>query len=92
MKKMFIASAIMLFAVGAMTSCKDSAENGCTCDYKVTMEYEGQSMTEEGTRDVSAAEVKEEGFSSCKAYASAMEKEAKEDSYIKSASISCKGK
>lgn len=86
MKKMFIVSAIMLFAVGAMTSCKDSAENGCTCDYSFT--YEGQSIS--GTQDVTAEEVKEAGFTSCKAYAAESEKIALE-MYDK-ASISCKGK
>ena len=86
MKKMFIVSAIMLFAVGAMTSCKDSAENGCKCDYSIT--EHGQTMS--GTREVSAEEVKEAGYNSCKAYAKDAEKEGQE--IYEKVSISCKGK
>lgn len=82
MKKMFIVSAIMLFAVGAMTSCKDSAENGCHC----TATYEGE--TKEG--DISAEQMKEMKYTSCKAYAADMEKAAKAAG--ETFSMSCKGK
>ncbi len=82
MKKMFIVSAIMLFAVGAMTSCKDSVENGCHC----TMTYQGE--TEEG--DITAEQMKQMGYSSCKAYAADVEKAAKVAG--ETISASCKGK
>ena len=84
---MFIVSAIMLFAVGAMTSCKDSAENGCKCDYSYT--YEGQTMS--GTEEFTAEEMKEANVTSCKAFAAENEKAAKEHGAT-NASISCKGK
>ena len=90
MKKMFIVSAIMLFAVGAMTSCKDSVENGCHCTE--TASYQGKTETEE--EDFTAEEVKAAGnYNSCKAFAADYEKKVKE--YIPegaSISISCKGK
>lgn len=82
MKKMFIVSAIMLFAVGAMTSCKDSVDNGCHC----TATYQGE--TREG--DVPAEKLKELGYTSCKAYAADMEKAAKLAG--EEMSVSCKGK
>lgn len=87
MKKMFIVSAIMLFAVGAMTSCKDSAENGCKCDYSYS--FEGQTMS--GTEEFTAEEMKEAGFNSCKAFAAENEKMAKAEGAT-GVSISCKGK
>lgn len=87
MKKMFIVSAIMLFAVGAMTSCKDSAENGCKCDYSYSIE--GQTMS--GTEEFTAEDMKEAGFNSCKAFAAENEKAA-EAAGAKNVSISCKGK
>ncbi len=89
MKKMFIVSAIMLFAVGAMTSCKDSVENGCKCTIKVS--YMGQSESEE--TDVEAAKLKEEGYTSCSAFAADAEKKAKQEMPSGAeVSVSCKGK
>ena len=89
MKKMFIVSAIMLFAVGAMTSCKDSVENGCHCTE--TGSYQGRTETHE--EDFTAEELKAEGYTSCKAFAADYEKEVK--AHVPegaSISISCKGK
>lgn len=89
MKKMFIVSAIMLFAVGAMTSCKDSVENGCKCTVKVS--YMGQSESRE--TDVEAAQLKADGYKSCSAFAADAEKEAKKEMPEgASVSVSCKGK
>ncbi len=89
MKKMFIVSAIMLFAVGAMTSCKDSVENGCKCTIKAS--YAGQSDSRE--MDVEAEELKAEGYKSCSAFAADAEKEAKKEMPAgASVSVSCKGK
>ena len=89
MKKMFIVSAIMLFAVGAMTSCKDSVENGCKCTVKVS--YMGQSDSRDG--DVEAADLKEKGYKSCSAYAADSEKKAKQEMPEGAeVSVSCKGK
>lgn len=87
MKKMFIVSAIMLFAVGAMTSCKDSAENGCKCDYSYSIGDQNVS----GTEEFSAEDMKKTGFNSCKAFAAENEKIAEAEG-AKNVSISCKGK
>lgn len=89
MKKMFIVSAIMLFAVGAMTSCKDSVENGCKCTS--TVSYQGYSSSTEQV--VEGSDLKREGYKSCSAFAAAVEKEAK--AKIQSGaevSVSCKAK
>ena len=92
MKKMFIVSAIMLFAAGAMTSCKDSVENGCHCTVDVS--YMGQTATQE--MDFTAEQVKADGFSSCSALATKAEKDAKANMPEGMAdvkySVSCKGK
>ena len=89
MKKMFIVSAIMLFAVGAMTSCKDSVENGCHCTE--TASYQGR--TESRETDVEAAQLKADGYKSCSAFAADAEKEAKKEMPEgASVSVSCKGK
>ncbi len=89
MKKMFIVSAIMLFAVGAMTSCKDSVENGCHCTE--TASYQGRTETQE--EDFTAEEMKAGNYNSCKAFAADYEKAVKaEIPEGASISISCKGK
>lgn len=72
MKKLFIVSAIMLFAVGAMTSCKDSVENGCHCT--MTASYQGKSESKD--IDVDGPSLKEAGFTSCRAYATKVQEES----------------
>lgn len=89
MKKMFIVSAIMLFAVGAMTSCKDGVENGCKCT--ISGSYEGTSASRE--IDVEAEDLKAEGYKSCSAFAADTEKNAKaEMPEGATVSVSCKAK